>query len=185
MRQKQIKMDESTSIEQAQHGNTRAYGLLVEKYQSRVYALVCRVCRNNAQAQEVVQDVFLKAYAQLSSFRGTASFSTWLYRIAYNTAISQVRKNTSRRKAQDAYTSQMANAPEEAYDDSTDSQYTALQQALANLNHEDRLLIELFYYKELKMEEVAYIARLSVSNAKVRLFRIRQKLLSEIPAKTE
>ncbi len=178
-------MDERTIIERSLRGDARAYGLLVEKYQARVFALVCKVCRDRDQARELAQDVFLKAYRMLGSFRGNAAFSTWLYRIAYTTAISGVRKNISLQKAQNAYAQQVLHTPAEEYDPTREALYRALQQALDRLDTEDRLLIELYYYKELKMEEVAYVCGMSVSNAKVRIYRIRQKLMAEMPAKME
>jgi len=167
------------NIQKTLSGDARAYGALVDKYQSLVFVLVRGICKSTADAQEVTQDVFLKAYEQLHTFKGTASFRTWLYRIAYNTAISHVRKTKSRGKAGDAYMQEVMHTGsplEEERDTEREAQYETLRQLVDELPPSDRMLIELYYYKEMKMDEVAYICGLTQSNAKVRIFRIRQKL---------
>lgn len=166
-------------------GDARAYGALVDKYQSLVFVLVRGICKTTADAQEVTQDVFLKAYEQLHTFKGTASFRTWLYRIAYNTAISHIRKTKSRGKAGEAYMHEVmhtASPVEEEHDSEREAQYDKIRQLVEELPPAERMLIELYYYKELKMEEVAYISGMTLSNAKVRIFRIRQKLQEAMTA---
>ena len=85
-------MDDQHCIERVLQGDLRAYTPLVEKYRQYVYALVKRTCPHAAEAEELAQDVFVKAYEHLGDFRGIAAFSTWLYRIAFNTAVSHARK---------------------------------------------------------------------------------------------
>ena len=137
--------------------------------------------------RSVTQDVFLQAYRQLHTFRGAASFKTWLYRIAYNTAISHIRKEQSReRRAQDyrehvlqasAQTTVQTPAYAEEEQDSDEQQrYEKLRSLVASLPPKERLLIELYYYKDLKIDEIAHICSLTPSNVKVSMFRIRQKL---------
>ena len=166
-------------IQKTLSGDTRAYGALVDKYQGLVFVLVRGICKTTADAQEVTQDVFLKVYEQLHTFKGTASFRSWLYRIAYNTAISHIRKTKSRGRAGDAYVQEVIHTGspiEEEHYTEREAQYETLRQLVDELPPAERMLIELYYYKELKMEEVAYICGLTQSNAKVRIFRIRQKL---------
>lgn len=165
----------------------KAYAALVDKYQSMVFVLVRSVCRHAEDAREVTQDVFLQAYKRLHTFRGEASFRTWLYRIAYNTAISHIRKEQSReRRAQDykehalhASAQTSAHTPayaEEEQEADEQQRYQKLRSLVASLPPKERLLIELYYYKDLKMEEIAHICSLTPSNVKVTMFRIRQKL---------
>jgi RNA polymerase sigma-70 factor (ECF subfamily) len=166
-------------IHSALQGDVRAYADLVNKYQSMVFVLVRSVCRSAEDAQEVTQDVFLKVYQQLHTFQGNASFRTWLYRIAYNTAISHIRKSKTRGKAEDAYTRDVTYTGGEADEEpdlQREARYEQLRSLVEALPPQERMLIELYYYKELKMEEVAYICGMTLSNAKVRIFRIRQKL---------
>ena len=74
------------------NGDLNAYTLLVDKYKDRVFSLVRGIVKDNAVAEEVAQDVFVKAYTSLKKFRKESGFSTWIYRIAYNTAVSQTRQ---------------------------------------------------------------------------------------------
>ncbi|MCL2738711.1 MAG: sigma-70 family RNA polymerase sigma factor, partial [Bacteroidales bacterium] len=85
-------MDDHHYIERVLKGDLHAYTPLVEKYRQYVYALVKRTCPHPAEAEELAQDVFVKAYERLGTFRGASAFSTWLYRIAFNTAVSHARK---------------------------------------------------------------------------------------------
>ena len=174
-------------IKRTRAGDLHAYAALVDKYQSMVFVLVRSVCRNAEDAREVTQDVFLQAYRQLHTFRGAASFKTWLYRIAYNTAISHIRKEQSReRRAQDyrehflqasAQTTVQTPAYAEEEQDSDEQQrYEILWFLVVWLPPKERLLIELYYYKDLKIDEIAHICSLTPSNVKVSMFRIRQKL---------
>src|SRR5205823_9803266 len=73
-------------------GDHNAYALLVERYKSYVFTLTLRFTKNREDAEEVAQDIFVKAYRSLSDFRGTAKFSTWLYTIVYTTSITFLRK---------------------------------------------------------------------------------------------
>lgn len=176
-------MEDKLYIEKALKGDTRAYGVLVDKYQSLIFVLVRRVCNNSDDAMEILQDVFLKAYQQLHTFRGASSFATWLYRIAFNTAISNVRKTRSGSRNKGTYETEIKHtqdAWEEDPDPEREAQFEKLRQLVDDLPPSERLLIELYYYKELKMEEVAYISGMTVANAKVRIHRIRQKLQTEM-----
>ena len=73
-------------------GNLASYAILVEKHKSMAYTLALRISKNHEDAEEVAQDSFLKAYNSLNSFKQESKFSTWLYKIIYNTALSRFRK---------------------------------------------------------------------------------------------
>lgn len=79
-------------IKRIQAGDTASFACLLDKYSRPVHSLILKVVRNKEDAEELAQDVFIKVFRNLSSFKGDCSFSTWIYRIAYNTAISEVRK---------------------------------------------------------------------------------------------
>ena len=174
-------------IKRTRAGDLHAYAALVDKYQSMVFVLVRSVCRNAEDAREVTQDVFLQAYRQLHTFRGAASFKTWLYRIAYNTAISHIRKGQSRERRAPDYSERVLQGSaqttvqtpayaEEEQDSDEQQRYEKLRSLVASLPPKERLLIELYYYKDLKIDEIAHICSLTPSNVKVSMFRIRQKL---------
>lgn len=89
-------------VRQAQHGDTEAFAALVDKYQSKVYGIIYRICGDTEDAQDLGQDVFLRALAALRKFQyhGDASFRTWLYRIAVNACINDLRRRKRRRKVE-------------------------------------------------------------------------------------
>ena len=85
-------MIENSLIRQIIDGATHRYAELVQLHQSEVFALIVRIVGNEEEAEELTQDVFLKAYTNLRQFKAKSSFSTWIYRIAYNEAMSHTRR---------------------------------------------------------------------------------------------
>ena len=79
-------------IQRIRAGHIESFACLADRYSQTVFALIVRVVQNREDAEELTQDVFLKVFRKLDSFKGDCAFSTWLYRIAYNTALSAVRK---------------------------------------------------------------------------------------------
>ena len=164
-------------------GDTAAYRGLVEKHQDLVYTIVHRIISSAEEAEEVAQDVFVKAYSKLSGFKGEAKFSTWLYRIAYNTAVSHTRKRKIEFLAMDEEV--IGNHSEEDVQQevmglSTEEQNKLIKKALAILPRTDNLMITLFYYHGKDIEEISEIVGLTQSNVKVKLFRIRKRLFKEM-----
>ncbi len=169
--------EDSYYIAEVLKGNTRAYSMLVEKYQSLAYTLALRMVKNPRDAEEIAQDAFVKAYTSLSSFRGKSKFSTWLYRIIYNTAVSMLRKKQ-------VELAKIDEKPEHAFNlvhndcEYDQNEYTlkALEKALETLDADERFLVTLYYYENAAIDEIAQITGLSQSNVKVKLFRSRKKL---------
>ncbi|MDR1403553.1 MAG: RNA polymerase sigma factor [Tannerellaceae bacterium] len=160
-------------------GDTATYVCILDKYSRRVYSLVFKIVRNKEDAEELAQDVFLKAFKHLDRFKGESSFSTWIYRIAYNTAISYTRKKKHEWLAIEE--SAIVNVSEEAVADAlgeTDSsgQMEILDKALARLSPDERAIILFFYMEGKSIDEIASITAFSVSNVKTKLHRIRKKL---------
>ena len=151
---------------------------LLNTYGQQVFILVARIVSNQEDAEELTQDVFLKAFQHLSSFKGTSSFSTWIYSIAYNTAISSARKKKFDTFVMDD--TLLANISDtqvdEALNDEGEEQIAKLNRAMEQLDSEEQALISLFYYEEKTLNEVALILGLTESNAKVKLHRIRKKI---------
>ncbi|RHJ80006.1 RNA polymerase sigma factor [Parabacteroides sp. AM08-6] len=166
-------------IKRIQAGDTACFACLLDKYSRQVYSLIFKVVRNREDAEELAQDVFVKVYRYLSSFKGDSSFSTWIYRIAYNTAISETRKKKHEFLAiEDAI---INNVSEEEVAEAlgrsdTSVQMNKLDAALEQLPPEERAIILLFYIKEKTIDDIADITGLSSSNVKVKLHRIRKKL---------
>ncbi|MDR3261003.1 MAG: RNA polymerase sigma factor [Tannerella sp.] len=166
-------------IKRIQAGETDCFAFLLERYSRSVHSLIVKIVGNREDAEELTQDVFLKVYRSLASFQGNSSFSTWLYRIAYNTAVSATRKK--KREWLAIEDGEMENVAEEDVSESLEQisgeeQLARLEQALEQLLPDERALILLFYMQEKTVEEIVSITGLTTSNVKTRLHRIRKKL---------
>lgn len=166
-------------------GHTEDYGYFLERYGTEVFRLVSRLVPVQEDAEELVQDAFVRAYDRLDSYTGEASFSTWLYRIAYNLTVSWLRKQKKLvvlreeslgRLGPDIQTAEQLNNQEidQLLDDETRIQQ--LNAACARLTPDEQTLINLFYYNGLPMRDIAYILGLEQGNVATRLHRIRKKL---------
>lgn len=170
--------NEKELLEDITHGDMSAFGALMKHYSQGVYTLVVRIVGDECEAEELTQDVWMKVYKQLCYFSGRSTFSTWLYRIAYNAAISHAR-----RKRQTSITldeGRLATVGEEDVErmeaDSSEQNIEALTAAIERLEPQDRALVTLHYYENRPIAECAEIIEQSIGNTKVRLHRIRKKL---------
>ncbi|HSG67887.1 MAG TPA: sigma-70 family RNA polymerase sigma factor [Bacteroidales bacterium] len=175
--------DDEYYIGQVLDGQTAAYRNIVEKHQDFVFTIVHRIVASAEEAEEIAQDVFIKAYAKLSGFRGNAKFSTWLYRIAYNAAISHTRKKKVEFLPAEEHI--IANHTEEEVilgfrGLTAEQQQKLIHQVMAMLPATDNLIITLFYFQEKDLEEISEIVGMTSNNVKVKLHRIRKRLLKEI-----
>ena len=170
--------NETHIIRRILKGETALYENFLNQYGQQVFSLIARIICNQEDAEELTQDVFLKAFQHLSSFKAESSFSTWIYSIAYNTAISATRKRKFDTFAMDD--TLLANISEQQVDetlnDESEEMIIKLNRAIEKLNSDERALITLFYYEEKTMNETALILGLTESNAKVKLHRIRKKI---------
>ena len=161
-------------------GDQQAYATLVSRYQSYVFTLTLRFTKNREDAEEISQDIFVKAYRALADFKGTSKFSTWLYTIVNNTCITFLRKKRLQVHSLD-------NEGVFEVADSLDSGFRAnlveqkskvamVNNAINLLNADDAEIITLFYKSEQSLEEIAQILHLETNTAKVRLHRARTRL---------
>lgn len=175
--------DEANVIHQVLIGNTGAYKSLVDAYKDLVFVLVLKIVRNREEAEEVSQDTFLKAYHSLASFKNESKFSTWIYKIAYNAAISRIRKKSLITSSIDDYVVENYSIDTlqenlEAIDEN--ERLSLLKQAVSKLSQDEQLLIDLFYFNDQSIDEICQITGLTDSNVKVKLHRIRKKLYSNM-----
>lgn len=171
--------DDTYYIERILKGETECFACLIDKYSRQVYSLIVKIVRNREDAEELCQDTFIKVFRTLSSFKGKSSFSTWIYRIAYNTAISETRRR--KQEFLSIEEEQLTNVSEEEVSDalgrtSNEEQLHCLDIAMEKLPPDERALISLFYMKEKTIEDVATITGFTESNVKTKLYRIRKKL---------
>ena len=170
-------------IDQVIAGDTASFAPLVERYQDMVYSVIIKIVHKSHLAEEISQDVFIKAFQSLRGFQKKAQFSTWLYRIAFNAAISHARKAKIEISSIDD--KMMNNFPQTDVQNDVmglneKEQKILIEKALNTLNEVDRVLVELFYLKEKSIEDITQITNLSNSNVKVKLHRIRKKLYVEM-----
>jgi len=165
-------------LRQAGQGQPQALAQLVQRYQALAYTVALRVVVNAEDAEEVVQDAFLKAFAALKQFQRAAKFSTWLYRIVYNTALTKKRAQGRRRELpltpatpEPAATSGDGWA---AVRQADQQKYLAL--ALARLPADDALVLTLHYLGEQSIAEICTILGKKTSAVKMQLLRSRQQL---------
>ena len=168
-------MTEKEIIQSIQKGNTQHFSILVDRHKNMIYSLVYRMVKPEEDAEEVAQDTFLKAFKSIKQFKGNSKFSTWLYKIAYFTAINHLRKNKMLTAQIDM--SSFENEDQSAIEDlnATDQKYY-INLALEHLKPIERNLITLFYLEEFSNKDIEKITGLTQSNIKVSLMRSRKKL---------
>lgn len=173
-----MEKNESNIISRILSGNTDEFSYFLDTYGQQVYTLIARIVNSECDAEELTQDTFMKAFEKLSSFNEESSFSTWIYRIAYNTAISFIRKKNIEVHTFDDSIWYMITDTEvdDALNNDTEEQIEKLQKALSKLTPDERTLIALFYEEEKSIQDIKHILNMSESNIKVKLHRIRKKL---------
>jgi len=161
-------------------GEQNAYAELVNRYQGYVFTLVLRMIKSREDAEEVAQDVFVKAYRSLADFRGESKFSTWLYTITNTTCITFLRKKKlDVRSLDNEKVFEMADSKDSDFRANVieqKSRVSMVNKAIAMLNPDDSEIITLFYKAEQNLEEIARILGLEANTAKVRLHRARGRL---------
>lgn len=173
--------DDIAIIQMVLQGRQQAFATLVARYQGYVFTIVMRHVNNRELAEELAQDVFVKAYKALASFKGNSKFSTWLYTITHNTCLSHLRKKEDETMFPGDEKMQIwAEGQSDARHPGTQLEQKTQQQlvneAVQQLPESDGELITLFYKAEQSVEEISVITGLTTSNVKVKLLRARQKL---------
>ena len=173
-------ISDETLIQQTQAGNQQAFATLVTRYERYAFTLAFRVVKNREDAHEVTQDAFLRAFRYLPDFRGESKFSTWLYKIVYTTSLNFLRKKSPDIQSLDDENRpiQLENdgVPDASYAMEQTDRNAALQNAINHLSSGDASIITLFYLYEHTLEEICQITELTMTNAKTKLCRARQRL---------
>lgn len=170
--------EETVLIDKILAGEASLYAALVDKYKSYAFTIAMKILENRAEAEEAAQDGFIKAYQYLKSFNRQAKFSTWLYRIVFNTAISYKRK--TKITFQSIENSIIEYSEQADHQREQEDKEVFISQAMANLNETDRLALQLYYIKEFTMEEVAAMMNQNLNTIKVRIHRARLRLADEL-----
>lgn len=165
-------------IDRVLAGEQNLYAELVNRYKGYAYTIALKILQNRPEAEEAAQDAFIKAFHHLSGFNRQSKFSTWLYRIVFNTAISYKRKH--RHKFQSIDTAVIEYHHEAAVTLEKNDKQRYLQQAMAKLNEADRTALTLFYMQEFSLEEISEIMNMQANTIKVRIHRARQRVADEL-----
>jgi len=178
--------DESALVAQAKAGDQNAFAELVQKYERKIYRLAKNITRNDEDAEDVLQDAFLKAYTHLDNFKGDSKFYTWIVRIAVNEALMRLRKRKTDRTVpldepvelgEETVQREIA-----VWEDNPEQQYSQeewrriLDEAVDTLKPDFRTVFVLRDIEELSTEETAETLGISVPAVKSRLLRARLAL---------
>jgi len=177
-------------VERVQAGDRRAFDVLVSKYQRRLMRLVSRLVHDPAEAEDVVQDTFIKAYRALRHFRGDAAFYTWLYRIGINTAknylLTQGRRTPTSSET-DAEQAESFDDGNRLRDNNTPESVLASKQIAATVNAamdvlpiELRTAIVLREIEGLSYEEISEIMACPIGTVRSRIFRAREVIAEKL-----
>ena len=178
--------DEGTLVAQAREGNTRAFGELVRRYEGKIFRLGQHITQNREDAEDVLQETFMKAYEHLDQFKGDSKFYTWIVRIAVNQALMKLRRRKNDKSVsldeqidtgEDSVTREIAawgEDPEQRF--SREELGGILDSAIEELEPLYRSVFVLRDIEELSTEETAEALGLSIPAVKSRLLRARLQL---------
>ena len=176
-------------VRRIQRGDGEAFAPLVERYQRRLFSLVYRMVGRREEVEELVQEIFVKAFLAAGGYNFESSFGTWLMRIAINHCYDHLRR---RRASRVTYFSEISEEGEQALESGVESQATAGERLEADLENrelaqklldrapaQDRVILSLKELEDLSVEEIADLLKLRPSTVKVRLHRARKRMLAD------
>src|SRR5580700_5252699 len=178
--------DDEALVRRAQTDDTSAFDILVERYKERLYATVYHMTSNHEDANDLVQDTFIKAYKSLRSFRGQSSFYTWVYRIAVNRTINFIKRRKNRNQfSLDDVDSSIQNDPDlvEMMSHVTPRRevgltelHEKLNEALQKLSEPHRAVVTMHDVQGMTHADIAQVMKCSEGTVRSRLFYARQQL---------
>ena len=174
-------------IDECLAGRTDAFGELVVRHQDRLHNTLLKVLGSHEEARDVAQDTFVQAFQKLETFRGTAAFYSWLFRIAMNTAVSRMRKNRRTPLSVEAVRDRSGAEPVDNSREASPSfsaeiaeQRAQVHAALAELSDEFRTVLVLKEIEGLKYEEIAEALDCPIGTVRSRIFRARGELRQKL-----
>jgi RNA polymerase sigma-70 factor (ECF subfamily) len=166
-------------IKETLNGNVNAFAFLVERYKSMVFTLCIKIVKNREEAEEISQDVFVKAYTNLKNFKGESKFSTWIYKIGYYASLDAVKRNNRQINTDtidEIYDGDIGILQDALFYLEEKERKSIIKKALLKLNEDEQIILTLYYFEEMPLKEISKIVNLSLDNIKVKLFRARKKL---------
>ncbi len=173
-------MDKQTEyqvIDKVLDGDVQAFSVLINEYKDMVFTLSKKLLNNNYDAEELAQDVFIKAFEKLSQFDKKSKFSTWLYTITYRTGLNILKKKKVKSEELIEGYNEISSGDSNPLAIITKEETAQkVRNSIAKLKPEDRYIIQLYYYEEMSVKEIAQIIGHSETNVKSKLFRTRKRL---------
>ncbi len=187
--------EEDALVTALSKGSEDAYEILIQRYQQPVYSLVCRLMNDPGDAPDIVQEVFLKVFRNIGSFRGNSSLKTWIYRIAVNEAYNH-RRWFGRHQRREVtlgteegtphYSGRMTDPGRSPFEQAADHETRALvEQALEKLNPKFRAAVVLRDIEDLNYEDIATVLDVSLGTVKSRIMRGREALRKILEGRLE
>ena len=170
------------------NGDASAFAYLVDTYKNMVFSLAYKMTKNKEEAEEVSQDTFIKAFKNLSNFKGDSKFSTWLYRICYHTTLDAIKKNKKNNytfEINEVTYNQIQSVETILQGIERKERSVIMDKCLMKLPDEERSILWMFYYDELSLKEIIEVTNFSEANLKVKLHRARKKLLKIVEKNIE
>lgn len=162
-------------------GNTNEFSVLVNQYKVLVFTLSYKILKNKEEAEEASQDTFVKIFSSLKKFKGDSKFSTWIYKITYNTCLDRLKKIKKQNTTVyiEDFNEHQVKVIETAFDNVDEKvKNQKVQECLLLLPSKEAFLLTLYYFDDQSTEDIAKIIDCSANNVKIQLFRSRKKLAS-------
>ena len=172
------KLSDNEIINSVMKGNENDYALIIDRYKDRAFSLLCGILKNKLDAEEALQDSFIKAFNALETFRNDAKFSTWFYKIVYNTGLTIV--SSKKRQVEMEMSSIddlhfLKDSDNEVYS-MTENAKDYLVKMVDKLPVRNSLVLILFYLDGLSLKDISEVLDISIVNTKVMLHRSRNSL---------
>jgi RNA polymerase sigma-70 factor, ECF subfamily len=166
-------------------GHTQAYSILVDKYKNMIFDLCYKYTYDYTEAQDLSQDIFIKAYRKLYTFKNSSSFSTWFYRIGINTCIDWTRKKKKQKNMnvvdEDGYLEVLPSNDPALEDIVIDKEKRQLvRNAISNMSEKYKTVVILYNYKNLSCMEISQILDVPVKTVETRLYRAKKILKNKL-----
>lgn len=173
---------DAQTIALIRNGMTHAYGQIVKRYAEKASSLARRIVKDDLEAEDIVQDAFIRAYRSLPSFKGDAKFSTWFYRIVYNTALNAATRQRRQPEMLEMNEDVLGTWTEDDLPAQMDETLAAeiVAEAMEAMPSIYGVILDLFYVQDRSHEEIVSITGLPLGTVKTRLHRGRTYIRTEM-----
>jgi RNA polymerase sigma-70 factor (ECF subfamily) len=169
---------EAQLVREAQSGDAKSFELLFDRYYNMIHAFAYRVCLIETEADDIAQETFIRAARGILSYRGTASFKNWLYRIAHNALVDWGRQSARQRDKQDQFAAELETRSQTRTPD-----YAEVHSALKQLSPDLREAVALVYFEEMNHREAAEAMGCAETTVSWRIFRAKSALKKLLKSK--